>query len=93
MSENVRIEFINSEFTAKEAKELLMDLLTKKVKFHETKNFSSLVRFGTEDEFSMERIQALNSSIVHLREFFDNLEDENLRLTVRSGIQIELKGE
>lgn len=90
MEKKLELNFIDGEFTSKEAKELLMDLFVKKIKFHEMKNFSTLVRFGGEDEASQERSLELKESIETMTQFFRELEYEKVRLSVHSKIVIEV---
>jgi hypothetical protein len=93
MEKKLELNFIDGDFKTKEAKELLMDLFTKKIKFHEMKNFSTLVRFGDEDKTSQARTNSLRESIEALNSFFDEIENEKVRLSVHSKIVIEVKND
>ena len=56
-------KLIEGEFSQTEAMEVLNNVLSSKIQFHEMKNFSSQVRFGKDDETSLERISQLKQSI------------------------------
>lgn len=93
MEKSKQLNFIDGEFTAPEAKELLMDLFTKKMKFHEMKNFSSVVRFGDQDKLSKNRIESLKSTIDDLSEYLNSLGNDQIKLRIQSKIEISLKDE
>jgi hypothetical protein len=93
MEKTMELNFIDGEFSSHETKELLMDLFTKKIKFHEMKKFSTLVRYGEEDEFSNDRISDLRSTIEKLNEFINELDDKKVRLVIKSKIEVVLKDE
>lgn len=93
MDKRLELNFIDGEFNTKEAKELLMDLFVKKIKFHEMKNFSTLVRFGDEDSASKARTLSLKESIEALNGFFDEMDNEKVRLSLHSKIVIEVKND
>lgn len=57
--ENFTFDFIKGAFTPEDAQEIMSDLLTKKISFHELKSFSNNIRFGSTDENSLERIKEL----------------------------------
>ena len=63
MNKNVSISLIDGSFDASEAKEILMNIYSTKIQFHELKNFSSKERFGKPDEMALKRIPQLKISI------------------------------
>lgn len=93
MGEKMELNFIDGEFKTKEAKELLMDLFTKKIQFHEMKNFSKLVRFGNEDFNSKARTSSLKESIELLSDFLEKHDNDKVRLYIHSEIRIEVKND
>lgn len=53
MNTEKKYSLIDGDFTPKQAEEILRDLYTSKIQFHQMKNFSSIERFGKEDEVSI----------------------------------------
>ncbi len=62
-SKTQTIKLIDGEFSATEAMEIILNVFSSKVKFHQMKNFSSMVRFGKEDKIASKRIPQLLKSI------------------------------
>ena len=52
-------ELINGDFTIEEALDVLNNLISSKIDFHKKKNFSNEIRFGSNDEHSIRRIDEL----------------------------------
>ena len=61
-SDQKRFALIEGEFSAEDAREILMELLANKLSFHTKRNFSSEIRFKKQDEFSVQRIQELEKT-------------------------------
>jgi hypothetical protein len=59
MNEPIEYKLINGTFTVQEAREVLLDLLNKKIHFHQLKNFSSEERLGKPNHASLKRIKEL----------------------------------
>ncbi|WP_395051289.1 hypothetical protein [Flavobacterium sp.] len=57
------ITLIDGHFSSDDAFELLRNLYSSKIQFHQLKNFSSMERFGKEDKMAMERIPKLKESL------------------------------
>lgn len=61
MLKSFQLKLIDGVFTGKEARELLLNLYSDKIHFHELKNFSSRERSGTDDARATIRIAELRS--------------------------------
>jgi hypothetical protein len=90
MKKNIEeVTLIDGVFNTEDAKELLNDLLNKKIHFHEMKNFSSIQRFDLEDEVAKSKILKLLKSKNVIDSFIESAKIENKKLKVTSTIKIE----
>lgn len=83
-------ELINGEFSPEEASEILHDLFSKKINFHEVKSFSKLIREGAEDQKSTERIVELKADKKQAKELIDKAAASGKSLRITSTVHIEL---
>lgn len=84
-----KINLINGQFNAFEAREILMDLCNKNINFNKIQNFSSQIRFGEDDEKALERISILKESVVHISEILAAAKASNRNLKIKSVIEID----
>ena len=66
MKKTETLTMIDGNFTYDEAKEVLMNMFSSKINFHNMKNWSSEERFGKYDEIAQLRIPALRKEIKKL---------------------------
>ncbi len=88
---NKEIGLINGTFSPNEAKELLLNLYTYKINFHELKNFSSNERLNKDDELIFEKISKLKQSKQIVMDIIQEAIDKNQELIITSTISIEFK--
>lgn len=81
-------KLIEGEFSQTEAMEVLNNVLSSKIQFHEMKNFSSQVRFGKDDETSLERISQLKQSIEIISKILKEAKIEDRKIEITSVINI-----
>jgi hypothetical protein len=81
---------INGEFSAKEAQELLMHLICKKINFHESRNWSHQERFGEQNEASVKRIKELEASKAQIQEVVQQAQQAGKSVRIRSNIHLEI---
>ncbi len=84
------ISLINSSFSAKEAKQVLVSLLDYKIQFHHRKILSSYEKYGTEDEYSKNRIVQLKEERAKVEELLDNSDFENCTIALESEVSIKV---
>ena len=77
-------------FTHDEAKEIIMNMFSSKLNFHNIKNWSSQERFGKNDAIAQEKIPALRNEMKRLEEILIEAKTKNKKLVVSSAINIEL---
>jgi anion-transporting ArsA/GET3 family ATPase len=66
-------------------------MLSSKIQFHQMRTFSSVERFGKEDENSLNRISELKKSINKLLQLVTQAELSNKQLVITSHINIQIK--
>jgi hypothetical protein len=91
MTKNKKLKLIEGEFHYDEAKEILTNIYSAKINFHQMKNFSSHERFGKDDETAKQRIPALKKEIIKLEKIFLKAQKQNKKLIIGSEINISIQ--
>lgn len=93
MPDTKQLKLVDGIFNAKDATDILCHLLDKKINFHQCRILSSFERYGEEDNYSKNRIEALKATKKELLETLRlaKLSGENLEVT--SDIQINFTTE
>lgn len=84
-------KLISGSFTPDEAKEILFDMLTSKINFHNVKSLSSLVRYNHPNLESESRIKELQEIREQLLELIQQAADDHLNLKVEATIEISFQ--
>ena len=79
-----KINLINGEFNSFEAREILLDMCNKNINFNKVQNFSSQIRFGSDDEKALHRIDQLRESVAHISEIINEAKTLNKNLKIKS---------
>lgn len=86
---NINFDLVQGDFSKEEAKEILMNLINEKIKFHSLIMFSNDIRTGKKDLISKKRIEKLNEIKSELLDLFnENSEFKNVKID--GEIKIEL---
>lgn len=85
-----QIKLIEGIYSEKEAREILMNVISTKIHFHGMKNFSSKERFGKEDPASLKRITELNKDLVKINELLLFAKENKLNISLHSTIHISV---
>lgn len=88
MKNSTNLTLVKGNYTADEAREILMDLFHSKINFHEVKNFSSNERYGKDHEHSIKRIASLRDSIEEFSKLVTLATDENKTVTIESSVVV-----
>lgn len=88
MNKIKKLVLIEGDFEAEQASEILMNIFSTKIHFHEMKNFSSQERLGKDDEMAQKRIPVLRNEMKKLEEILS--EAKNKKLLIHSEIHISL---
>ena len=93
MNKIEQLHLIEGNFSEEEAKEILTSIFFAKIHFHDRKNFSSQVRFGTDDDIAMNRIPILKKETEKMLQIIAEAKLKNKRLLITSKIDISLVDE
>lgn len=88
MNKEKNYSLIDGEYTPKQAEEILRDLYASKIQFHQMKNFSSIERFGKEDEISVKRIPQLESALASVIEVISQANNDDDLISICSEVKI-----
>lgn len=86
----INLNLINGDFTPEDAKEILNELITEKINFHERKSLSSQIRFGYKDEASIKRVVELKNLREYVNEKIKEAEYQSKNVRIISDLQLEL---
>lgn len=90
MNKTEKLTFIDGAFTDAEAKEILINVFSTKINFHQVKNLSSQERFGKVDVTASKRIIALKKGLEKAMEMIIEANKNNKKLTIKSEINITI---
>lgn len=90
MKKTETLTIIDGNFTYDEAKEILINMFTTKINFHNIKNWSSQERLGIEDSTAKKRIPALRSEMKKLEVILEEAKIKKRKLLVSSEINISI---
>jgi hypothetical protein len=90
MHENKKLILIEGVFKNDEAREMLMNIFSAKLTFHQQNNFSSRERFGKDDEIAQKRVPELKKEVVKLKAILAEAEAKNKMVKINSEITISL---
>jgi len=82
-------ELIKGEFSPAEASEIINEMFSKKINFHEVKSFSQLIRYGAKDEATLQRLNELKLNQQFAKDLIQEAKEAGKSLRVRSTISIE----
>jgi hypothetical protein len=83
-------KLISGEFNTEEAREILLNLIDSKIKFHTLKNFSAEERFGKKDPSSIKRLAELKELRAEILRLLINNEGGDFVYKISSTIKIEM---
>lgn len=88
--ENQTFSLIDGTFSNQEAKEIVMNLYSNKINFHERKNFSSNECFGKDDLVAIKRIPQLKEALKAILELMKTAEGQNKTFVIKSTVSITI---
>ena len=89
MENSNKVTLIDGTFNVAEAKDILMNMFTMKINFHQQKNVSHIERFGKPDEAAKEKVAFLKSELAKLETLIEHAGNNNATLKVTSAIHID----
>lgn len=81
------LDLINGTFDSEDAKEILRNLFEYKINYHKLRNFNSQIRFGEQDDHSLERALELKQALGQMIEFFGKEQSKAYRITAKVVIE------
>lgn len=90
MKNTKTLSIIDGNFTSDEAREILSEMISFKINFHSLKNWSSLERYGKDDEVAQKRIPILKKEMEKLHAILSEAQKNNKRLVVSADVNITL---
>lgn len=90
MDTTEKLVLITGQFAPEDAKDILTNVFSTKMQFHEMKNFSSQVRFGKDDDTAVKRIPELKGSLDKSLEMVAKAKSKNQQLVITAEIKIQL---
>ena len=90
MNKIEKINLIEGTFSNEEAKEILVNIFSTKINYHEMKNFSSYERFGKYDKTAKKRIPELKKELEKISKIISEAKLHNKNLIINSEITIAL---
>ena len=88
MKNDNNLTLIDGVFTPQDAREILLNIFSSKIRFHKAKNFSLKERFGIEDELANKRVVLLREAIEKLESILLLCEKNDESLIIKSEIII-----
>lgn len=92
MNKTEKLTFIEGTFNNIEAKEILINVFTQKINFHQRKNFSSQERFGKVDAAATKRIVELKKGLEQALSMVEEAQRNNQEINISSEISISISG-
>lgn len=81
-------KLIDGSFSVKDSREILLNVFSGKILFHQSKNFSSQERFGKVDETAVVRIPQLKKTLEEILELLAVAEKTGGVLEITSEVKI-----
>jgi hypothetical protein len=91
MNNPTELKLIEGDFSAAEAQEILINVFSSKIQFHEMRNYSSMERFGKEDIFAKKRIDELKKCVEEFKRVVSEANVNNQQIQINSIIKISIK--
>lgn len=90
MKSSETFNLIEGVFSTDEAREILMNIFSTKIQFHEMKNLSSEERFGEQDTVAKKRIPQLKIELEKLEKIISEAKSGTKKFAITSEINILL---
>jgi hypothetical protein len=86
------LTLIDGVFTPCDARMILMEAFSSKIRFHQLNNFSAKERFGKEDPVAKHKIALLGQSLKRISEITEYALGQNIQLEISAQVIITYKG-
>lgn len=93
MENKQQLKLIDGAFLLDDGKEILNNIFSSKINFHQMKNFSSQERFGIDDAMAVKRIPELREEMQKLEKILKDAASQERKLIIRSVVEISFSNE
>ena len=90
LKDHKELELIKGEFSAEDARDILLQLFTDKINYHQARNLSSLERFGKLNDISVRRLPELKFQIQKINDLFQNADLSGATIKIQATVNIEI---
>jgi hypothetical protein len=90
IKDHQELELIKGEFSAEDARDILLQLFTDKINYHQARNLSSLERFGKLNDISVRRLPELKFQIQKINDLFKNADLSGATIKIQATVNIEI---
>lgn len=90
LKDHQELELIKGEFSAEDARDILLQLFTDKINYHQARNLSSLERFGKKNDISVRRLPELKLQIQKINDLFLNADLSGATIKIQATVNIEI---
>ena len=88
METKEKFKLIEGIFTSKEAKNMLHDLISSKIKFHTKEAISIMVRTNGDNSHSLNRVAELKETRKKIEQLIELANENDLKLEIKGDIEI-----
>jgi hypothetical protein len=86
----LEVKFINGEFSQEDARELLLNIISKKIQFHSVDSLSLWEKNASEDFGAKKRLEELQSARSQVLELLTSQTTMGKKINIYSTIEIEV---
>ena len=91
MKESATLDLIKGSFSPSDAKEILIDIVNSKIRFHSMRTFSSQERFGKPDLVSEQKIEYLKEARQNIQIFISEAIAQEKNIVIDAVIELNLE--
>lgn len=86
----LEVKFITGEFSQEDARELLLNIISKKIQFHSVDSLSLWEKNATEDASAKKRLEELQISRSEVLQLLTSQNTQGKKIKINSTIEIEV---
>ncbi len=85
-----KLKLVDGTFSPKDSKEILMNIFSSKIQFHQLRNFSSQELSGVDDKIAVKRIPQLKKSMEAILKLANAAEKKGQKITIKSEVLLTI---
>lgn len=91
MATEKKLKLVDGTFSAKDSKEILLNIFSSKIHFHQLKNFSSQELNGVDNKIAMKRIPQLQKCMETILKTMTSAEKKGKKVTIKSEVFLTIE--